>query len=61
MNMDRINVLGVGISALNMDLAAQAILEAGNCAAHDALYVRRQLRLRRYIVKSKRGLRQPLL
>jgi N-acetylglucosaminyldiphosphoundecaprenol N-acetyl-beta-D-mannosaminyltransferase len=28
MNVDRINVLGVGISVLNMDLAAQAILEA---------------------------------
>jgi len=28
MNVDRINVLGVGISTLNMDSAAQAILEA---------------------------------
>lgn len=28
MNVDRINVLGVGISVLNMDLAAQAILDA---------------------------------
>ena len=28
MNVDRVNVLGVGISALNMDLAVQGILEA---------------------------------
>ena len=28
MNMDRVNVLGVGISALNMDLAARVILDA---------------------------------
>ena len=28
MSVDRVNVLGVGISALNMDLAAQVILEA---------------------------------
>lgn len=56
MNVDRVNVLGVGISALNMDLAVQGILEAIRqrrkgyvciTGVHGVMESRRNQRLRR--------------